>query len=138
MSAATHDDSLQRPRTVRKLQALAEAIFATEAGPPPESRIRWVCAEMDDVLAHSGPSARTLFRAATYAVAAAVPVFARRPVPLERMSLKARIVALDRMERSLAAPPLLAVKALLCILYYEHPDAAREVGFDGGCLGART
>lgn len=35
------------------------------------------------------------------------------------------------MEKSFASPPVLAVKAILCILYYEHPDAAREVGFVG-------
>jgi len=138
MATATVDESILRPRTIRTMQAIAEAIFASEAGPPPEARIRWLCAEMDDHLAHAGPTARTFLRAATLAVAAAAPVFARQPLPLERMSLKTRIKALDRMEHSIAVAPLLAVKAVLCILYYEHPDAAREAGFDGGCMGKRS
>ena len=29
---------------------------------------------------------------------------------------------------------LFAVKAILSMLYYEHPDAAREMGFDGACM----
>ncbi|MHB8873150.1 MAG: hypothetical protein ACYC8T_05630 [Myxococcaceae bacterium] len=131
--ATVENETLLRPRTIKTMQAIAEAIFASEAGPPPEDRIRWVCSEMDDVLAHAGTSARTLMRAATFAVAAAVPIFARRPIALEQLSLPARIEALEKMERSFAAAPLLAVKALLCILYYEHPDAAREIGYDGGC-----
>ena len=134
MAPATVDESILRPRTIRTMQAIAEAIFASEAGPPPEARIRWLCSEMDDHLAHAGASARTFLRAATFAVAAAVPYFARRPLPIERLSLKARIRALERMEESFAVAPLLAVKAVLCILYYEHPDAAREAGFDGTCL----
>jgi hypothetical protein len=128
------DESILRPRTIRTMQAIAEAIFATEAGPPPPARIRWLCDEMDDHLNHAGVSARTLLRAALLAVAAAAPLFARVPLPLERMSLKTRIKALDRIEHSFAVAPLLAVKAVLCILYYEHPDAARAAGFDGGCL----
>jgi len=138
MAPANVDESILRPRTIRTLQAIAEAIFATEAGPPPPARIRWLCAEMDDLLNHAGPTARTFLRAATLAVAAAMPVFGRRPLPIERMSLAARIKALDRLEHSFAVAPLLAVKAVLCILYYEHPDAAREVGFDGGCMGKRS
>ena len=41
---------------------------------------------------------------------------------------------LERFEKSGFAPALLAVKALLSVHYYEHPDAAREVGFDGACM----
>ena len=46
----------------------------------------------------------------------------------------ARIAALTQMEKSpLVAAPLLAIKALLCTLYYEQPDAAREIGADDAC-----
>jgi hypothetical protein len=44
-----------------------------------------------------------------------------------------RIRALLRLEHR-AGEPLIAVKATLCLLYYEHEDAAREVAFDGACL----
>ena len=46
-----------------------------------------------------------------------------------------RVHALRRLENEPAAAPLFAVKALLSLIYYEHPDAAREVGFDGECMG---
>jgi hypothetical protein len=38
------------------------------------------------------------------------------------------------MERTFLGPLLLALKTILCILYYEHPDAAAEIGFDGECM----
>jgi hypothetical protein len=30
------------------------------------------------------------------------------------------------MEASFASAPILAVKAFLCVVYYEHPDVQRE------------
>jgi len=53
---------------------------------------------------------------------------------LRALPLGDRSHALEKMESSRFALPLLAVKAMLCIIYYEHPDAAREIGFDGACL----
>ena len=61
------------------------------------------------------------------------PLFIGRVVTLGALSLPDRIRALTRLEERFGEP-LLAVKAMLCLVYYEHPDAAREVGFDGQCL----
>ena len=33
--------------------------------------------------------------------------------------------------RLLTGLVLLALKAILCTIYYEHPDAQREIGVDG-------
>jgi hypothetical protein len=62
------------------------------------------------------------------------PLMIRRFGSLAAMSLPDRIRALERFEGSALSPALLAVKALLSVHYYEHPDAAREVGFDGACM----
>ncbi len=62
------------------------------------------------------------------------PLFAWRPPVLRWWSFETRRRALERMERSLLAPPILPVKAILGILWYEHPDVAASVGFDGLAL----
>ena len=64
------------------------------------------------------------------------PFFIGRLATLGSLSVPERIRALTRLEERFGEP-LLAVKAMLCLLYYEHPDAAREVGFDGQCLVPR-
>ena len=48
-------------------------------------------------------------------------------VPLRALPLERRTRALERFEASAIALPLFALKAIFCVLYYEHPDAAREI-----------
>ena len=119
------------------LYAIAEALFATEEGPPPRERLQWVASDVDDLLLHAGTRSRLVFRLSLLAVCVLAPLLALRLRPLRAMSLGDRSEALDRLERSALSLPLLAVKILLCLVHYEHPDAAREVGFDGACLGRR-
>lgn len=126
------------PSQQRALRALMEAVFARSAGdevvPPPEPRIAWVCAEIDDFLARVTIRSRLVVLLSLFAVSVIAPLLARRFGGLASLALTDRIHALELFERSPLAPALLAVKALVAIHYYEHPDAAREVGFDGACL----
>jgi hypothetical protein len=112
--------------------ALAEALFASEDGAPPAARLRWLCDELDDFLGRAGPKARLFFRLSLLAVSVLAPLMIRRLRPLRTLPLAARTQALTRIEESAFALPLLAVKAILCILYYEHPDVVREIGY-GAC-----
>jgi hypothetical protein len=121
--------------TVRALRGIAEAVFSTHAGGPPADRIDWVMLEIEDLLARAGPQTRFVIRAATLAVTLLAPLSAMRLRPLYRLPLRERVRALVRFERTRFGAPLLAVKALMCLVYYEHPDASRDVGFDGACLG---
>lgn len=115
----------------KTLTALAEAFFSTEAGPPPEARVSWLVRDADDFLAHAGGQARAVYLLALFAVSVLVPLFAQRLTSVSALALPARVSALRRLEKSWAAAPLFATRALLSVLYYEHPDVAREVGFDG-------
>jgi hypothetical protein len=123
-------------RLVGALVAVGEAVFSTSAGAPPPERLRWLGAELEDFLARAGTRTRWLLRLAVLAVSLLAPLSAGRMPPLRRLSLRERARALTLLERSRLGAPVLAVKALLCVLYYEHPDAANEIGFDGVCLGA--
>lgn len=117
--------------------SVADIIFSADDGPPPPERLRWLCAQLEDFLAGAGARSRLVFRLALFAIGWLSPWLALRPLPFRWLSRERRILALERLERSPLAPSMFAVKALLCILYYEHPDAAREIGFDGQCMGPR-
>ena len=113
------------------LRAFAEALFSTEAGPPAAERLDWLMKEMEEYLLLAGPGARVIFGLALFAVAWLSPLFIRRLPTLRSLEVTERVEALTRMEESFAAAPVLAVKAFLCVVYYEHPDVQREMGHVG-------
>lgn len=123
------------------MRAFVEAVFARsgEGGalsPPPEARVAWVCSEIDDFLARVTVRSRLVVLLSLFAVSVLAPLFVRRLGSLASLGLAERVDALSRLEESSLSPALLAVKALASVHYYEHPDAAREVGFDGACMTA--
>ncbi len=122
-------------RTLGTLRAVAEALFSTASGPPGAERIDWLLLEIEDFLARAGPRTRLVLGLAVFAVNVLAPLSVLRLAPLRRLPLAERVHALRSLENSRLAAPLFAVKALLSLIYYEHPDAAREVGFDGECMG---
>lgn len=93
----------------------------------------WLALELEDFLARSGAQTRLVFRLSLFAVSVLAPLSIGRFRSLASLPVAERARALGSLEDRFG-PPVLAVKALLCVLYYEHPDAAREVGFDGSCL----
>ncbi|RLB53084.1 MAG: hypothetical protein DRJ42_12995 [Deltaproteobacteria bacterium] len=115
-------------------RAVAEALFTTRDGPPPADRLDWLVDDLDDFVAQSGPRAGRVFGLCLFAISFLGPLLAFRLVPFRWLSLSTRTRALERMERSPFALALFGAKALLCIVYYEHPDAAATIGFDGTCL----
>lgn len=116
---------------LRHLRAFAEALFSTADGPPPAERLDWLMAEMEDYLDLAGPTARFVFSLALTVVAWVAPLFVFSLPTLGRLELPRRVRALHRMEASFASAPVLAVKAFLCVVYYEHPDVQRECGHVG-------
>lgn len=121
------------PRLIARARVVAEALFSTANGPPPASRLDWLCIEAEDFLARAGARSRFVVGLALFVVGLLAPLMLWRLAPLGRLTVRDRARALQRLEDRFGAP-VLAVKAMLSILYYEHPDAAREVGFDGACL----
>jgi hypothetical protein len=118
---------------VKGARVVAEAMFATERGAPPAERLDWLEKELGSFLGHAGADARLIFSASLFVVTVIGPLVWFRP-GFSGRSLEERRELLERAEHGLFSTPLLGVKAILCILYFEHPDAAREIGADGGCL----
>jgi choline dehydrogenase-like flavoprotein len=122
--------------TVRAAVAIAEALFSRDSQPPETERLAWIEREIEDFLARSA-RARLALSLLVWIVSFVAPLLVGRVRRLGSLPLDVRVRALVRLERRFAEP-LLAVKAILCLIYYEHPDAAREVGYDGHCLLPRA
>lgn len=114
-----------------QLRAFAEALFSTPAGPPSAARMDWLMKEMEDYLHCAGPAARFIFGLSLLVVSWLAPLFIRRVPTLRALEVPQRIEALNRMEESFASAPVLAVKAFLCVVYYEHPEVQKEIGHVG-------
>ena len=125
-------ERLVAARTVQGAIAIASAVFATDAAAVSPERLSYLEREFEDFLARSGPRARLMLSSMIWLVVLVAPLLIGKLGPLGALSPGDRMRALDRLERGFGEP-LVAVKAILCLLYYEHPDAAREVGFDGEC-----
>lgn len=111
---------------------MCEAVFSTHNGPPPPHLVDHVVKEFDTTITHSGFRSRLVFGFALLAMAIIAPILIRRFPGLHRLTLNDRVRALSKMEESpVLAAPVLAVKAIICICYYEHPDAQSVVGFAG-------
>jgi hypothetical protein len=118
-------------RTARAASRIAEALFHDGERPPPAERLAWMEADLADHVGRAGPRAVLVFRLLVFVTSWVAPLFTGALPPLARLPVERRVEVLARVERSPFSLAFLAVKALLCIVYYEHPDAAREMGFDG-------
>lgn len=135
-------DSALKPvsrRLLSRLRSIAEAVCWGPHGAPGADRLDWLVADAEDFLAHAGPRTRFVIGISLAAVCLLAPLFVGR-FRLSKLGLRERVRALAALERSRLSAPLFATKAFLSLLYYEHPEAQREVGFDGACLapGARV
>lgn len=119
----------------RDLIAIAEALYLKEDGPPPASRLEWLAHQMDDFMQRAGTRTRLVLRGSIAALARGVPAYGRHLGRIGAMPVEARLEALERAEKGPLGLACFAVKAMSSILWYEHPDSAREIAFDGACLG---
>jgi len=127
-----NDERSARSWVVRSAVAIAEALFSRGGVPPNADRLGWVEREIGDHLENVGARSRLLLSLLVGVVTVLAPLSIGRLTRLGRLSIADRVRALSTLERALGEP-VLAVKAMLCLVYYEHPGAARDVGFDGSC-----
>jgi len=116
-------------------RAFAEALFADEDGPPPAERMDWLMRDLEDFVDQAGVRVRAILTGGLFAATWVAPALSGHAPPLSRLSISERCRALDKLERSPLGLPLLAVKAVVCILYYEHPDVLREAGVTSDVRG---
>ncbi len=122
-------------RQKRAMGAIAEAIFLGSTGAPDAERIRWLIEDVADLLQRVGGKPRRLIVWMVRLVSVVGPILVGTLPPFRRLPVGRRARALERMEGSrLLSGPVLALKAIFCVVWYEHPDSAREIGYDGACV----
>lgn len=124
------------PWTKRAAVAMAEALYATREGPPSAERLTRLTEDLDDFTRRAGPQARRSLWLCLVAVSLMVPMFLRRFAAFASLPVQARIEGLARMEASPLGVAFFGAKAILCIVWYEQPEGAAHVGYDGQCLTA--
>lgn len=118
----------------QELRVFAEALFSDERGPAPDERLDWLCDEIEAFVTEAGPRTRVVLEAGLFVSTWLAPVAIGQRPPLARLSLEDRWRALEKMESTKAGLAILGIKAIVCIHYYEHPDALSEIGADVRCL----
>ena len=122
------------PSLRRDARAVAEALFSTDQGVPEAGRIDWLMDELDHFVAQAGLRARFILRGCLTAISQVSPRLVGRQPPFRDLPLPERVAALERLEHSPLAMAFLGAKAMLCMIYYEHPQVQREHGADTECL----
>lgn len=120
--------------TLARARVFAEALFSTESGPPDRARLDWLIEDLRDFLSRAGGNARLVLWACLLACNWLAPLFIRRMPTLADLTPDERALALDRVERTSFGPIALGPKAILCMLWFEHPETQRETRTEPSCL----
>ena len=121
--------------TGKTLAAMAEALFVSEKGPPPPATVIIVANEAERLIRASTGRSRFLFRLCALLVFFGAPLYVGRLSWLSRLPVPVREEALRKMEYGpTGAALVLALKAVLCILYYEQLDRLADIGVSHPCL----
>jgi hypothetical protein len=121
-------------RTLARARVFAEALFSTEEGPPDPARVQWLIDDLRDFLGRAGGNARLVLWACLLACNWLAPLFIRRLPTLAELTPEDRAHALDRVEQTSFGPIALGPKAILCMLWFEHPDTQRETRTEPSCM----
>ena len=126
------DDAVSATFELR-LAAIAEALFATEAGAPDSERVAWVCADFADFVSRAKGRGRLVLLLSVWFLTWLAPLAIFRLGPLASLPLERRAEALERVEKSALGFIALAPKAMLCLMWFEHPDTQRETKTEPTC-----
>ncbi|MCB9597596.1 MAG: hypothetical protein H6719_33065 [Sandaracinaceae bacterium] len=119
--------------TRRRARLVAEALFTDDDGPPPPARLDWLETDLADFFGHLALRARFIFWICVTSTYVLAPLVFGRFTSFGRLPRSERVHALEAFERTPLSLALLGAKAILSIVYFEHPDAARAIGWDQGC-----
>ena len=124
-------------RERRIVRATAQALFFDGERDVPRARLDWLETELADYFEAISETARLAMRLGINTVELSPWLALRRPQRLSDLSVEARIRCLTYLEHSPVTPlavVFFAVKIFLSSVYFEHPEAMVETGFDGLAL----
>lgn len=109
--------------------ALAACLFDHGQGVPAD-RLRFALVDVDDFTRRAGWKTRLAFLASLLLLEWLWPLAFGFFGRFSRLALERRLHLLERIEDTQLAPLLVLPKAMLCLVYFEHPDALKEIGYD--------
>ncbi len=115
------------------LLALARGLYDRGQGVP-EARAEWAVNDLASFVQHAGRRTAFLLALTTLVVEWCPLLFIGAFSRMSRLSSDGLARYLERFDRSRLSIVLILPKALLSLVYYEHPEAIRETGYDGQCL----
>jgi hypothetical protein len=116
---------------LRAARAVASTMFCTHDGPPSKEHLDWTIDNLYDMYVTVGGIGLFVFRLSLFAFTWLAPLMILRLPPFSRLPHEDRLRAMHRFENSLIAIALFALKAMLCMIHFEHPDGVRHMNFDG-------
>ena len=90
----------------------------------PKARLDWLVREYADFMSRAPAKGRFLFSMATVVISFFAPVLIGKLPPFSKLSFSDRIRALRKLESRPIGKVLIPLRAILCLIYYEHPEAA--------------
>ncbi|MBI5545177.1 MAG: hypothetical protein HY901_14910 [Deltaproteobacteria bacterium] len=114
----------------RVLREMARTLFDGGRGVA-ESRLDFAVAELRDLLERAGLVARLLVHIAAVFLQFSPLVLLGRLVRFTHLPQGERARHLGRFEHGPFGILFVPLKLYLCLVYYEHPEASRETGYDG-------
>lgn len=111
------------------IRSLARALFDRGSGIPAD-RLEWMIQDLGDFMAGAGPKTRTAFLLNILVLDLLAPVLRRKLGRLRSLPPEDTVALLEQLDESNLAILLPLPKAMLALIYYEHPEAIRETGYD--------
>jgi len=125
------------PFARRAIRGAAEAFFTDPDEPSDrgaEARMVWLVADADDMVSHGSVQLQTGLRIGIL-VLELLPVFVIGRFALaSSLTLEERVYFLRKVETgpiTFLALLVIAWKTILTVLYFEHPEMAPHLGYDG-------
>lgn len=118
------------------IRALAEAVFHDGTGRDIDDRIAWLLPEVDRLVSATSTRVRLAYRATLWLLSWAPFFVSLRLARLSGCTIEERISFLQRLDHhpiGLFRLLLVPWKTALAFVYYEHPEALAETGYDDTC-----
>jgi len=112
----------------RQIKCISETFFSADTTPVDSQRLEWLVREYCDFMSRAPKKQRFLFRTAITVIAFLAPLFIWKIGPFSTLNFRDRVRALRVFEHRKIGKILVPVRAILCLIYYEHPEAARTLG----------
>ena len=125
------------PFARRAIRGAAEAFFTDPNEPADrgaEARMTWLIADADDMVSHGSTQLQMGLRIAIVVLELLPLIVMGRFVLASSLTLEERVRFLRRVETgpiTFLSLLVIAWKTLLTVLYFEHPEAAPHMGYDG-------